>query len=147
MLVQAALDKASGTNLAVHAECPYAASWLDKHPDVPRGAAGLMFVWTPDWLDRHREEALEPDLPIIDPHHHLWDGGHRLPEYLVADLQADTGAGHRVEATVFIDCKWSYRSDGPERCARSARPSASSPRPRPPTRRARGSPPSCRSPT
>ena len=26
-----------------------------------------------DWLDRWREEILEPDLPIVDPHHHLWD--------------------------------------------------------------------------
>ncbi len=25
------------------------------------------------WLDRHREEVLEPELPIVDPHHHLWD--------------------------------------------------------------------------
>jgi hypothetical protein len=26
-----------------------------------------------DWLDRRKEEILEPDLPIVDPHHHLWD--------------------------------------------------------------------------
>ena len=26
-----------------------------------------------DWLARRREDVLEPDLPIIDPHHHLWD--------------------------------------------------------------------------
>jgi hypothetical protein len=25
-----------------------------------------------DWLDRHKEPALEPELPIVDPHHHLW---------------------------------------------------------------------------
>ena len=24
----------------------------------------------PDWLDKRREEILEPDLPIVDPHHH-----------------------------------------------------------------------------
>ena len=26
-----------------------------------------------------RETILEPDLPIIDPHHHLWDWTSRLP--------------------------------------------------------------------
>ena len=26
-----------------------------------------------DWLAQTVEPALEPDLPIIDPHHHLWD--------------------------------------------------------------------------
>ena len=25
-----------------------------------------------DWLDRRKEPALEPELPIVDPHHHLW---------------------------------------------------------------------------
>ena len=25
------------------------------------------------WLEQISEEILEPDLPIIDPHHHLWD--------------------------------------------------------------------------
>ena len=27
----------------------------------------------PEWLDKRREEILEPGLPIVDPHHHLWD--------------------------------------------------------------------------
>ena len=27
----------------------------------------------PEWLDRRREEIIEPDLPIVDPHHHLVD--------------------------------------------------------------------------
>ncbi len=34
------------------------------------------FVASPvrqEWLDQWHEEILEPDLPIIDPHHHLWD--------------------------------------------------------------------------
>jgi hypothetical protein len=25
------------------------------------------------WRASHREAILEPDLPIIDAHHHLWD--------------------------------------------------------------------------
>jgi predicted TIM-barrel fold metal-dependent hydrolase len=64
-----------------------------------------------DWLARTREEILEPDLPIIDPHHHLWDfPTHR---YLLPDLLADTGSGHRIEATVFIECTACYRANGP----------------------------------
>src|SRR5262249_4712911 len=38
----------------------------------------------PDWLDRRREEIIEPDLPIVDPHHHLVErpetGRYLLPE-------------------------------------------------------------------
>jgi predicted TIM-barrel fold metal-dependent hydrolase len=65
------------------------------------------------WLDQVQEEVLEPERPIIDPHHHLW---HRpgFSTYLVEDLWADTGSGHRVEKTVFIECRAGYRSDGPE---------------------------------
>ena len=63
------------------------------------------------WLARQADEPiLEPDLPIVDPHHHLWDHpGHR---YLLPELLADTGSGHRVEATVFVDCMAFYRADG-----------------------------------
>jgi predicted TIM-barrel fold metal-dependent hydrolase len=65
-----------------------------------------------DWLDQVREEALEPGLPIIDPHHHLWE---RADErYLLPDLLADTGSGHDIRATVFIQCASMYRPDGPE---------------------------------
>jgi L-fuconolactonase len=74
----------------------------------------MSYVWQGDWLDRRVEAAIDPALPIVDPHHHLWDGGSRLPQYLTPDLQADTGAGHNVVATVFIDCMWNYRKDGPE---------------------------------
>ena len=57
------------------------------------------------------EEILEPDLPICDPHHHLWDHpGHR---YLLDDLLADTGSGHNVVATVFVECQSMYRATGP----------------------------------
>jgi predicted TIM-barrel fold metal-dependent hydrolase len=57
------------------------------------------------------EPALEPGLPIIDPHHHLWDRpGNR---YLVDELVADARA-HNVRQTVFIECSSMYRADGPE---------------------------------
>lgn len=61
------------------------------------------------WIARARkEQALEPDLPIIDPHHHLWDDD-RGP-YLLADILADVGGGHNVKATVFIECRTHYRA-------------------------------------
>ena len=69
---------------------------------------------TDAWLDQVREEIIDPARPIIDPHHHLWtDAGGRTP-YLLAQLWSDTGAGHNIEKTVFIECRTSYRADGPE---------------------------------
>ena len=67
-----------------------------------------------NWLALTRETALEPQLPIIDTHHHLWDGPDRTPDrYLLAQLVADT-KGHNVRQTVFIECGSMYRADGPE---------------------------------
>src|SRR5258708_40155559 len=65
-----------------------------------------------DWLERRREAALEPDLPIVDPHHHLID----RPEsgrYLLPDLLADIASGHNVVATVYLEWLSMYRADGP----------------------------------
>ncbi len=66
------------------------------------------------WLAQVAEPALDPDQPIIDPHHHLWTGdpGRRDP-YLLAQLWADTGSGHRIEKTVFVECRASWRTEGP----------------------------------
>lgn len=77
------------------------------------------------------EEIIEPDLPIVDPHHHLWDLRPLLPafpeprhpfletiagavHYTFDQLQADTQSGHNVVATVFMECGAFYdvsRSD------------------------------------
>ena len=66
----------------------------------------------PDWLARRREAIIEPDLPIIDPHHHLWDRpGNR---YLLPEILDDLASGHDVRATVFIEARSMYRADGPE---------------------------------
>jgi L-fuconolactonase len=65
----------------------------------------------PAWLERRQEPILEPDLPIIDPHHHLWDRpGWR---YLLDDLLADTGSGHNIVATVFVQARAMLRATGP----------------------------------
>jgi hypothetical protein len=55
-----------------------------------------------DWLGKLTEEILEPDLPIVDPHHHLWD--HPGSRYLLDELLADVNSGHNIVATVFIQC-------------------------------------------
>ena len=64
-----------------------------------------------DWLDRRKEPILEPDLPIVDPHHHLWDRpGWR---YLLDELLADTNSGHNIVATVFVQARAMVRAAGP----------------------------------
>jgi len=67
-----------------------------------------------EWLQLTQEAPLEPQLPIIDPHHHFWSTADRNPpRYLLADLVADV-KGHNVRQTVFIECGSMYRADGPE---------------------------------
>jgi predicted TIM-barrel fold metal-dependent hydrolase len=65
-----------------------------------------------EWLARRTEEILEPDLPIVDPHHHLWVRPNY--SYLFPDLLADVGSGHKIHATMFEQAASMYRDDGPE---------------------------------
>lgn len=64
-----------------------------------------------DWLALTVEDIIEPDLPIVDPHHHLWeqDGN----PYLLDAFAEDLASGHRIEATVFVQAHYGYRLDGP----------------------------------
>ena len=64
-----------------------------------------------DWLALEPEEALDPGLRICDPHHHLWD--HPGSRYLLEELLEDTGSGHHIVSTVFVECTSKYRPDGP----------------------------------
>lgn len=74
------------------------------------------------------EAILDPALPIIDPHHHLWDRSmllaqlpppkhafehilRKYPRYLLDNLLADTGSGHNVRATIYLECGAFYRAD------------------------------------
>ena len=66
------------------------------------------------WLAQLQEVVLEPQRPICDPHHHLWDRPSHGEPYLLADLLADTGSGHRIVSTVFVECGAMYRADGDE---------------------------------
>ncbi len=63
------------------------------------------------WLDQVVEEVLDPEQVICDPHHHLWD----FPgsQYMLPDLVADIGDGHKVVSTVFMECTSMYRAAGP----------------------------------
>lgn len=65
------------------------------------------------WLAGHVEDVLEPDLPIVDAHHHMW---WRPPEaYQHAELVEDIrSGGHAITHTVFVQCNAMYRLDGPE---------------------------------
>ncbi|ALO45463.1 amidohydrolase family protein [Pseudohongiella spirulinae] len=68
-----------------------------------------------DWLAQVQEAILEPERRIIDPHHHLWRKrlGH---DYMLEHLWQDTDSGHRIEQTVFIECRAFYDKEAsPER--------------------------------
>ena len=94
-----------------------------------------MFTVSMETLDEGKinmtEAIIEPELPIIDPHHHLWDripllqqlppATHafeaivrQTPRYLLDELLADVGSGHNVIASVYVQCGAFYRADGPE---------------------------------
>jgi L-fuconolactonase len=82
-----------------------------------------------DWS--RAESILEPSLPIIDPHHHLWhwpagvlaemgppshafDTVRRnAARYLLDELLSDTNSGHNIIATVFVECSSMHRATGP----------------------------------
>src|SRR6202047_2941561 len=70
-----------------------------------------------DWLALTQEPALEPELPICDPHNHFWDfRTRRIPyqRYLLRELADDMRSGHNVRSTVFIEARAMYRADAPE---------------------------------
>ncbi len=64
------------------------------------------------WLGLTLEEPIDPDLPICDPHHHLWDRPN--DRYLLNELLQDAGGGHHIVQTVFVECQSMYRKDGPK---------------------------------
>ena len=66
-----------------------------------------------DWLNQVKEEIIDPDRPIIDPHHHLWKRRFGS-DYLLDELWSDTGSGHNVVQTVFMECGAFYLREGPE---------------------------------
>ena len=65
-----------------------------------------------EWLNQITEAVIDPEREIVDPHHHLWPPGPL--HYDLPELLGDTGGGHNVTQTVFIECGSSYLTDGPE---------------------------------
>ncbi len=70
------------------------------------------------WLDLVREDVIDPSLPIIDAHHHLWNDrvlrGRNWAQYLERELSVDVSSGHNIVATIFMQCGWQHRTEGPE---------------------------------
>lgn len=63
-------------------------------------------------LDGRDEPILDPGLPIVDAHFHLFDlpnNRYMLPEYL-----ADVQAGHNIVASVYCETQSFSRKTGPE---------------------------------
>ncbi len=61
------------------------------------------------WHTKRVEAPIDPELPIIDPHHHVWD---RESRYLIEELADDVYSGHNIISTVFVQCAAMYRADG-----------------------------------
>lgn len=78
-----------------------------------RNAASPHIAVREDWLDCTPEVPVDPTQPIIDAHHHLWQGARG--QYLFDEFLADVSAGHNVVATVFAECRSMWRESGPER--------------------------------
>ncbi len=84
---------------------------MSKPPYEFRGNAYRSLLELEPWIAARPELILEPELPIIDPHHHVWDG--ERGRYLVHELAADVNTGHNIVATVFIEAGSMYRARGP----------------------------------
>ncbi len=65
------------------------------------------------WLAQSMEEPIDPEMPIIDPHHHLWD--YPTNRYLLDEMLQDTGSGHNITQTIYVECMSKYRSWGSHR--------------------------------
>ena len=83
---------------------------MSSHPGTP-AADPFHPPADPQWLALRTEAALEPGLPIVDAHHHLFDRPAR--RYAAEDLLADLAGGHRVTDTVYLQCGEAYRTEGP----------------------------------
>ena len=54
-----------------------------------------------EWLNQLIEDPILPNIPIIDPHHHLWDVG--FGRYYIEELLEDiNSSGHNIVSTVYI---------------------------------------------
>jgi hypothetical protein len=92
---------------------------------------GRQIIVREDWLRLTEEPVLEPGLPIVDPHHHLWQRAEG--SYLLPELLADTGSGHEIRGTIFVQCGEIIARPDRSRSSRWAKQSLSPAWPRPAT--------------
>ena len=64
-----------------------------------------------DWLASALEPALEPDLPIVDAHHHFYERPGWI--YMLDDYLQDARSGHNIQASVYMQALTRYRDAGP----------------------------------
>jgi L-fuconolactonase len=65
-----------------------------------------------EWLASRHETALEPNIPVVDAHHHLYERvGLR---YLLEEMHQDLRSGHDIRATVYVQGRAMYREDASE---------------------------------
>lgn len=64
-----------------------------------------------EWLAQYDEEILEPELKICDAHHHLWD--YPSYRYRSEEFLEDINTGHNVVSSIYMECMWGYRQEGP----------------------------------
>ena len=86
----------------------------DQHSyqgSMPRSTAALR-----EWHARFpAEHALEPGLPIVDAHHHLYGEAADTQHYRIQDLKRDAAGGHSIIGTVYVEAyRWAWRQTGPE---------------------------------
>ena len=99
---------AASSTTPAHAQTRLGSGARGGAPQMPAVQAPVR----PDWLAKRTEEILEPGLPIIDPHHHLWDAPRY--RYMFPELLADLASGHNIVATMYEQAREMYRADGPE---------------------------------
>jgi len=64
----------------------------------------------PDWLAGLAEDAIDPGLPVIDAHHHLYDHTPGV-KYLFDDMLTDINCGHNILSTVYVQGRAMQRVD------------------------------------
>jgi predicted TIM-barrel fold metal-dependent hydrolase len=76
--------------------------------------------WTDEWISKVQEPALDPTLPIIDCHHHVWTDAFALYVQHFGHATAETfldgvrRSGHNITATVHLTIQADYRDDIPK---------------------------------
>jgi L-fuconolactonase len=80
---------------------------------------GSLYRTTSELLSWHagtlEEEVIEPELPIVDPHHHTYDNVNGVYKYALDDLHNDLNSGHRIVGSVYVEgYSAGWYNDGPE---------------------------------